>query len=111
MAMCIYCRVDLNENSPPDDMTKSLEHIVPLALGGSDQFTTWDTSTKYSHDFGSSIDAPFMNQPVFAIRRHMLKLAGHAATIPPIEWQGRSMDNNEPIRITMEPLDTASISM
>ena len=102
MARCIYCRADLNANVPPDDMTKSWEHIVPLALGGSNQFTTWDTSTKYNHDFGSTIDAAFMNQPLLAIQRHMLGLAGHGGSIPPIEWEGRSMDNNEPITISIE---------
>jgi hypothetical protein len=101
MPKCIYCRHDLNENDPPDDMTKSWEHIVPLAMGGSNQFTTWDTSSKYNHEFGSSIDAAFMNQPLIAIQRHMLSLRGHGRTVPPIKWEGRSMDNNEPIRIVI----------
>jgi hypothetical protein len=33
MERCIYCRSNLNNNEPPDDMTRTKEHIVPLALG------------------------------------------------------------------------------
>ena len=36
MTRCMYVHDrELNEDRPPNDSTKSLEHIVPWALGGS----------------------------------------------------------------------------
>ena len=51
MSHCIYCRGLLNKNDPPDDMTQSKEHIIPWALGGSNEFVTWDTMSKVQQRF------------------------------------------------------------
>ena len=44
--MCIYCRAELNNSVPADDMTASLEDLISLALGGSDAFNTRDASAR-----------------------------------------------------------------
>ena len=100
MTKCIYCRSELNQNSPADEMTRSKEHIVPYALGGSDLFSTMDVSTKYNNDFGRDIDAKFINLLPVSIKRHTLQLAGRSGKIPPIVWHARSLDN-KPSTITI----------
>jgi len=102
-ARCIYCRNELTGVSGDQSRQPSLEHIVPLALGGSAKFTTMDVSAKYNHDLGTSIDAPFMNQLPIAMLRHQLGLAGNSGKIPPIVLNARSLDNNEPARISISP--------
>lgn len=102
MPRCIYCRAELNNNVPPNDMTASLEHIVSLALGGTNAFSTNDASRKYNNDLGRDIDAPFMNLPLLAMKRHMLGLKGHSGTFPLIEWKIRSTKNGEPGTITID---------
>ena len=101
MTQCIYCRSELNDNDPQDDMTRSKEHIVPFALGGSDAFSTSDVSKKHNNDFGRDIDAKFINLPPISIKRHMLHLVGQSGRIPPIIWRGKSLDNGAPATITI----------
>jgi hypothetical protein len=76
MSNCIYCRAPLNNNVPPDDMTRSKEHIIQWALGGSEEVVTWDASRKYNNDFGRDIDAPFSNFLPLALKRHQLENTG-----------------------------------
>lgn len=101
MTQCIYCRSELNDNDPQDDMTRSKEHIVPFALGGSDALSTLDVSKKYNNDFGRDIDAKFINLLPLSIKRHMLHLVGQSGKIPPIVWRAQSLDNNAPSTITI----------
>jgi hypothetical protein len=96
MAKCIYCRAELNDNKKPDDMTATWEDIVPVALGGASAFGTKDASKRYNNDFGRDIDAPFMNTPFMALKRHMFGLKGHSGVFPAVEWKIRSMANGEP---------------
>src|SRR5687767_15604224 len=99
MARCIYCRCELNSNVPADDFTGTLEHILPLALGGSAAFATPDASKKYNNDFGSSIDARFADQLPLAIKRHKFRIPGQSGKVPPIALKARSEDNGEPLTI------------
>ena len=101
MTRCIYCRSEINNNNPADDMTQSKEHIVPFALGGSGAFSTMDSSKKYNNDYGRDIDAKFINLLPLSIKRHMLQIAGQSGKIPPIVWSARSLDNDEPSTITI----------
>jgi len=101
-AQCIYSYQPLNTNVPSDDFSASKEHIIPWALGGSDQFTTSDVAKRFNNDFGRDIDAPFINLMPFAVKRHQLGIEGYSGKVPPIEWSARSLDNNEPIAISIE---------
>ncbi|MCY4397338.1 MAG: hypothetical protein OXC10_19615 [Rhodospirillaceae bacterium] len=101
MARCIYCRSELNDNSPPDELTRSREHIVPFAIGGSNAFSTFDVSKKYNNDYGRDIDAKFIDLLPISIKRQMLNLVGQSGKVPPIVWRGKSMDNGAPSTITI----------
>lgn len=101
MARCIYCRSELNNNSPQDEMTRSREHIVPFAIGGSNEFSTFDVSKKYNNDYGRDIDAKFINLLPISIKRQMLHLVGQSGKVPPIVWHGKSIDNGAPATITI----------
>lgn len=99
MTQCIYSRVELNDVVPPNDCTKSREHIVPWSIGGSNQFSTWDVSKRSNNDFGRDIDAPFINLLPIAIKRHRFSINGYSGAIPDIELRAKSLDNNEPATI------------
>src|SRR5580704_9863083 len=98
---CIYSWTELNEDEPPNAATRSKEHIVPWAIGGSNGLVTYDACKKWNRDFGSLIDDPFTNTLPIAIKRHELKIKGKSGTIPPIVWQLRSTENNEPANLVI----------
>jgi hypothetical protein len=58
MSDSFYC-IYTGENFPETD--RSEEHIVPYAIGGSNQFTTIDVSKKANNDAGSQIDSILIN--------------------------------------------------
>src|SRR5262249_12954227 len=100
MIRCIYFpERELNDDRPPNDCTKSLEHIVPWALGGSNACATEDVSRKANSEFGTEIDAPFSNLLPIAFWRHTLKLAGQSGTIPPIVFDAIATKNGMKAKI------------
>jgi hypothetical protein len=101
MAKCIYSWLDLNEDNPPNDATRSKEHIIPWAIGGSDGLVTDDVSKKWNNDFGSQIDKPFSDVLPIAISRHELRIEGQSGSIPPIEWKLRSVQTNDQATMTI----------
>lgn len=92
MPKCIYREVELNTHTPTDSDTRSVEHIIPWALGGSNGLTTPDASTSANNDLGSEVDAPFSDTLPLAIKRHQLQLESQGGNIPPIVWRGESAD-------------------
>jgi len=101
MAHCIYVpERELNEDSPPNERTRSVEHIVPWALGGSNGCATNDVSTKANNDLGSEIDAPFSNLLPIAFHRHALKLEGQSGAIPPVVFDAVATKNGTPAEVT-----------
>lgn len=97
---CLYTHSILNRNSPPDDNTESKEHIIPYALGGSNDFVTFDCSKKANNDFGRDIDAPFMAIPLVGMKRHEFAIKGQGGSVPPIEFKAKVMELNEEGTIT-----------
>ena len=79
---CLYTYARLNFNKPPDDLSATLEHIVPYALGGSDGFSIPYCAKKANNDFGRDIDAPFFALPILNFKRHALGLKSYAGTVP-----------------------------
>lgn len=101
MTHCIYVpERELNDDSPPNERTRSVEHIVPWALGGSNGCATNDVSTKANNDFGTEIDAPFSNLLPVAFHRHALKLKGQSGAIPPIVFDAVATKNGAPAEVT-----------
>jgi hypothetical protein len=101
MARCIYVpERELNDDRPPNDRTKTIEHIFPWALGGSNGCTIEDVSRKANSDLGTEIDAPFSNLLPIASWRHRLKLEGQSGTIPPVVLDAVATKNGAPAEIT-----------
>jgi hypothetical protein len=101
MTCCIYVpERELNDDRPPNERTKSTEHIVPWALGGSNGCTTDDVSRKANNDLGTEIDAPLSNLLPMAFWRHTLKLEGQSRTIPPVVFDAVATKNGTPAKIT-----------
>jgi hypothetical protein len=101
MARCIYVpERELNDDRPRNERTRSIEHVVPWALGGSNGCTTEDVSWKANSDLGTEIDAPFSNLLSIAFWRHTLQLKGQSRTIPPIVFDAIATKNGTPAEIT-----------
>ena len=71
---------------------RSLEHIVPYSLGGSGAFAIDYCSKKANNDFGSSIDAPFLELPLVGFKRHELGLHGYGGKVPDLVFQGECVE-------------------
>lgn len=96
MPRCLYTYAQLNSNTPPDDLSATLEHIVPYALGGSDGFSIPYCSKKANNDFGRDIDAPFIALPIVGFKRHMLGLKSYAGIVPEIRAKGDCVELGTP---------------
>lgn len=79
---CIY------SGSQHPDSDRSLEHIIPFALGGTGQFGTKDVSAIANSRVGTIADAPLINHPLVTIERWRLKIPGQSGRIPGIEFRG-----------------------
>lgn len=99
---CIYCRSEMSTDDPCGDLVPSKEHIIPWALGGSNGCVTWDASRKQNNELGTLIDAPFLSFLPIAIKRHELRLESQGGVIPPIILKAKSLNNNEPIDVTID---------
>lgn len=95
MERCVYTWVPLNNNSPPDDNTSTLEHIIPYALGGCNDFSIKYCSKKANNDYGSIIDAQFIALPVVGFKRHFFGLKGYSGEVPDIIFKGNCQEIGE----------------
>ncbi len=94
---CIYTGVDLN---PTDDKLKpSHEHIIPLALGGSNQFVTDDVSADANSRAGKEVDDAVASLLPFLMLRHRYKLRGNRKTIPNVKLAGEFLDLDAAARL------------
>ena len=94
---CIYTGKLLD--SADEKLKPSHEHIVPLALGGSNQFTTDDVSECANHRAGNEIDDEVANSLPFLMLRHRYKLSGHRKKVPNLKLRGEFIDINAPARL------------
>lgn len=77
-----------------------MDHVYPLSLGGSNQFTVWRDLSKNSV-MGSEVDGEVVDDPLleFAIRDSGVK--GHGGTAHVQRWRHVKMDDR-PLQITYE---------
>lgn len=104
MARCVYCLqtlVSKEERASP--LNPSLEHFIPWSLGGSNCFATMDACNECNSKLGDSVDAATINQPLFAMIRQKFGIAGYSGNVPDVVMPMRSMDTNEPGRMTIPP--------
>jgi hypothetical protein len=87
---CIYTGDDLQAGD--SELAPSHEHIIPLALGGSNQFTTDDVAVKANNRAGQEIDDAVASMLPFMTLRHKYKLQGNRKVIPNISLWGKFLD-------------------
>ena len=90
MSRCIYTGKTLVAGD--DKLKPSHEHIVPLALGGSNQFTTDDVSHAANTRAGKEIDDEAASLLPFLMLRHKYGLEGNRRTIPNVKLKGAFTD-------------------
>lgn len=87
---CIYTGIDLVPDDP--ELQGSLEHIIPLSLGGSNSFTTPDVSRSANNRAGNEIDDKVASLFAVTILRNQLQLAGHRGKVPDVRMEGTFLD-------------------
>lgn len=88
---------------------RSEEHIVPVALGGSDEFVTYDVAKTVNSTMGTSIDAALADDIRVQLMRARLGLAGRSGRVPDLlDAYGTVADTGERVRCIL-PVDGPSI--
>jgi hypothetical protein len=97
-ARCIYTGDVLD---PTDEKLKpSNEHVIPLALGGSNQFTTADVS-----------DDAVAGALPFLMLRQTYNLVGHRKTVPSVKISGEFLDIGARARCEIEQSGALSFTI
>lgn len=87
---CIYSGLHLDDQD--EKLKTSLEHVIPLSLGGSNQFTTRDVSSDANSKAGNRIDDAVASLLPFLMLRQKYKLVGNRKTIPNVKIKGEFID-------------------
>lgn len=83
------------------DPHKSVEHIIPLSLGGCDEFTI-NVDTDVNKRLGSKIDGKFGNDYLINSLRRIKELVGHNNKKPSYVFKKvKIKDTNEPVQIVV----------
>ncbi len=89
-ARCIYTGIELDPNDP--DACPSREHIVPMSLGGSNQFVIDDVARKANNRAGQEIDNAVASLLPYLMLRQKYGLTGHRGSVPDVTMRGRFCD-------------------
>lgn len=93
MPYCIYTDTDV-------PLTRgNLDHIVPLSLGGCDDFRIW-ASKAFNSDMGSQIDGRIANDPFVMLARHEADARGHSGRAPVPGWKRSTLDG-KPVQLSL----------
>jgi hypothetical protein len=105
MTRCIYCTNTLLARGTPGNQREwmSLEHIIPLAIGGSDDLATEDACEGCNNDLGADVDSAMLRDPFVVIYRQRFRLAGHSGKIPNLEMKGRSRQTGSEVSVSIGP--------
>jgi hypothetical protein len=98
---CIYSGKVLDASDA--DLKPSAEHIIPLALGGSNQFTTRDVSLIANNRAGDEIDDAVASTIPFLMLRHRYRLQGNRKVIPSLKMKGEFIDIVAPAEMSISP--------
>lgn len=77
---CIYTDTDV-----PDD-AGNLDHIIPLSLGGRDQFTVW-SNKDFNSRIGGAVDGAMANDSLLQIVRSRSPVRGHSSNQKSPTWK------------------------
>jgi len=98
---CIYTGKVLD---PVDaDLKPSVEHIIPLALGGANQFTTRDVSSAANSRAGDEIDDAVASTLPFLMLRHRYKLQGNRKVVPSLKMKEEFIDISASAEMSISP--------
>ena len=89
---CIYTDQDVPSSQG------SWDHVVPLALGGRNEFVIWSDSYANSM-IGSKVDAPISKDFIVEMALHKAGIRGHRKRRHEPRWRKVSIDGN-PIQVT-----------
>lgn len=79
---------------------RSIEHIVPFAIGGPDSFTTTDVSKDANSRMGTAGDVALVEDPRVLLHRIRLSLAGRSGALPSMPLQGTAVIAGRTRRVT-----------
>jgi hypothetical protein len=91
---CIY-----SGRTCPED-TRSVEHIIPFSLGGTDRFVTRDVARSANNDVGTRVDAAMINNFFMGHERWLRGLRSADGHVPPLEFRGTVDIQGKPVRAT-----------
>ncbi|BAU38733.1 hypothetical protein APT_01651 [Acetobacter pasteurianus NBRC 101655] len=96
---CIYSGIKMEDSD--ENLKKSVEHIIPLSVGGSNAFVTRDVSVQSNNTIGARIDKEFGCLFLVALQRNKYKLTGHRGAVPDIKIDGKITDISSQPHATM----------
>lgn len=79
----------------------SPEHVVPLSLGGVNEFCI-RTEKKANSDLGSRVDGPLAAEFRVKQRRNRLAMAGHSGKHPVVKLKRSELETGEPVQVTLD---------
>jgi hypothetical protein len=95
----MYCPYDNTEH--PAEIKFNTEHVIPYALGGSDQFTI--STCEFSNStFGRDIDAPFLRIFPVAYERFVRNIESASGNPPSLIFRGTTEINGTTVNIEYE---------
>ncbi len=104
---CIYTGVLLDTSKP--ETAPSREHIIPLSLGGSNQFTVHDVSREANNIAGKKIDDEVSSHLIFLMLRNRFGLSGHRGTVPSVDLHGVFDDIGAEAKLSIDPDSTLRV--
>jgi hypothetical protein len=86
---CIYTDTETDKGNP--------DHIVPLSLGGCDEFTIW-CDRDFNSRLGTKIDGAIANDPFVKFARRNANARGHSGADPTPVWKHCELDG-KPVQV------------
>ena len=80
------------------------EHVVPLSLGGVNEFCL-RAEKKANWHLGSKIDARLADEFLVKQRRNRLGMTGHSGKHPVVTWKRSELESGEPVQVTLDQGD------
>ena len=91
---CIYTDLDVK----PDN--GNYDHVIPLSLGGHNQFCVW-SDRDFNSKVGEKVDGAIANDPLIMFARRDAAARGHSGTDPIPIWK-KSEFEGRPIQVSFE---------
>lgn len=94
MTDTVYCPYTETVVDKTDEDRWSWDHVVPIFMGGSDQFQI-QCSRKANNDIGSKIEAPMQNDIMLSLALRNKGIVGRRGTTTIPEWKYTLIDGRK----------------